>query len=284
MLSATRTTDHKLYENSYHPTYNSLKTNIFSNKLSKFRYQTYMNDSTTPNKPLTLSIIIPVYNESVYFMELLSRVENASLPDNFNTQIIITDDASTDGTKQLLENLKSQRDDLIISFHDHNQGKGAAIRTSLKKATGDLILIQDADLEYDPNEYMTLLDPILKNKADVVYGSRFAGAPHRALYFWNSIGNKMLTFLSNMFTNLNLTDMECCYKLFKAELLKDIQLKENRFGFEPEITAKMSKMGARIYEVPVSYAGRAYHEGKKINYRDGISAIRCILKYNLFSK
>ena len=245
-----------------------------------------MSSLTPLNPPLTLSIIIPVFNEQDYFEALFKRVLETELPDGITREIIIVDDASTDETKTILKQLEDQSDtydaSINIYYHDKNKGKGAAIQTALPYMTGDIALIQDADLEYDPDEYGILLDPILSGKADVVYGSRFAGAPHRTIYFWNSVGNKFLTFLSNVLTNLNLTDMECCYKVFRKEMLEGLTIKENRFGFEPEITAKMSKRKARIFEVPVSYAGRSYEEGKKIGFKDGLSALRCILKYNLF--
>ena len=203
-------------------------------------------------------------------------------------EIIVINDFSTDGTKEIVEKFKITYPDFPISLYNqkYNQGKGAAIHKAIDLATGDLIIIQDADLEYDPNEYNILLQPVMEGKADVVYGSRFMGGnPHRILFFWHSIGNKFLTFLSNAFTNLNLTDMETCYKLFKADLLKGLVLKEKRFGFEPEVTAKICRIpGIRIYEVGISYYGRTYEEGKKINWKDGLKAIYCILRYNLFRK
>lgn len=239
--------------------------------------------------PLTLSIIIPVYNEHEYFHVLLDRVLGAPVPEGVSKQVVIVDDASTDGTGDLLKGLETQYGEkgvvggaeVKFYYHVNNAGKGAAIQTALAHVTGEIVMIQDADLEYDPKEYPTLLEPILSGKADVVYGSRFLGAPHRTIYFWNAIGNKTLTFLSNLLTNLNLTDMECCYKVMRSEVLQGLVLKENRFGFEPEITAKLAKRGARIFEVPVSYAARSYEEGKKIGVKDGLSALRCILKYNL---
>lgn len=233
--------------------------------------------------PQTLSIVIPVYNERELLPKIIGRVEAAPLPDGLHRQIVMIDDFSTDGTREYLKELAVQRPELVIQYHPENRGKGAALRTGFENATGDIVLIQDADLEYDPAEYAQLLIPILDGRADVVFGSRFIGETHRVLYYWHSLGNKVLTGLSNIFSNLNLTDMECCYKVFKRSVLQEIKIKENRFGFEPEITAKVAKLKVRIYEVPVSYAGRTYEEGKKINWKDGFSALRCIIKYNLFS-
>ena len=230
---------------------------------------------------MRLSILIPVYNERQFLPQIIDRVEAAPLPHDLEREIVIVDDHSTDGTVDLLRGWQRDRPHLGIRFHESNRGKGAALRTALTCATGDLILIQDADLEYDPAEYPTLLAPLLDGRADVVYGSRFIGACHRVLYYWHALGNRFLTTLSNMFSNLNLTDMECCYKLFRREVLDGIEVEEDRFGFEPEITAKVARLGVRIYEVPVSYSGRTYGEGKKIGWRDGVSAIRCILRYNL---
>lgn len=231
-----------------------------------------------------LSVIIPAYNEGTTIIGILNKIQQVELQNGMQTEIIVVNDCSTDGTEEIILNYRSKN----ISYikHDVNKGKGAAIRTGIQNAIGDFIIIQDADLEYDPNEYNNLLRPILDGHADVVYGSRFVGGmPHRVLFFWHSKGNKFLTSLSNMFTNLNLTDMETGYKLFRAGIIKSIQLKENRFGFEPEVTAKISKIkDIRIYEVGISYYGRTYHEGKKINWKDGVRAIWCILKYNLFSR
>ena len=234
----------------------------------------------------TLSIIIPAYNEEKTIVSLLNNVIQATLPDHIKKEIIVIDDASSDATVELVKefNQLNSRLDLSLLEQAQNQGKGSCIRKGINIAKGDFIVIQDADLEYDPQEYNILLKPILDGYADVVYGSRFMGGkPHRILFFWHSIGNKLLTGLSNMLTNLNLTDMETCYKLFKAPIIKSLHLKEKRFGFEPEVTAKISKIkDIRIYEVGISYYGRSYEEGKKINWKDGFRAIYCILKYNLF--
>ncbi|UXE62930.1 MAG: glycosyltransferase family 2 protein [Woronichinia naegeliana WA131] len=228
---------------------------------------------------MKLSIIIPCYNEKSTIRTVIDAVLAAPYNDK---EIIIVDDCSKDGTKEvLLEEIEPLVHQIL--FHKVNQGKGAALRTGIQTATGDIVLIQDADLEYDPQEYPNLVEPILRNKADVVYGSRFMGSqPHRVLYFWHSVGNMVLTILSNMFTNLNLTDMETCYKVFRREIIQGISIKENRFGFEPEITAKIAKLECRIFEVGISYYGRTYKEGKKIGWKDGIRAIYCIIKYNLF--
>lgn len=236
----------------------------------------------------TLSIIIPVYNEEKTIHLILDKIKEVQLIDELNKEIVMVDDSSTDNSWKRLEEYKSQNPELEISLyrHSYNQGKGAALRTGIQEAKGDLIIIQDADLEYDPFEYNELLKPITDGHADVVYGSRFMGGkPHRILFFWHSIGNGLLTLMSNALTNLNLTDMETCYKLFKAPVIKSIQLKENRFGFEPEVTAKISRIPAiRIYEIGISYYGRTYADGKKIGWRDGVRAIYCILKYNLWAK
>lgn len=233
-----------------------------------------------------LSIIIPVFNEEKTIVELLDKISTVSLQYSLEKEIIIVDDASTDSTSQLITNYIQQHPELTMHFlqHPKNLGKGGSIRSGISKASGDFILIQDADLEYDPNDCNALLEPLMNGKADVVYGSRFIGGrPHRILFFWHSIGNKILTTFSNMLTNLNLTDMENGYKIFRSEILKSIELKENRFGFEPEITAKISKIPAiRIYEVGIAYYGRTYQEGKKINWKDGLRAVYSIVKYNLF--
>ena len=230
---------------------------------------------------MKLTVIVPVFNEQKTIETVLRRVE--AVPLHLEREIVLVDDCSTDGTREVIRRLKEERgESLVCLFHERNQGKGAAIRSGLGIATGDVLLIQDADLEYDPAEYPKLLDPILAGKADVVYGSRFVGSqPHRVLLFWHSIGNRLLTLLSNMLTNLNLTDMETCYKVFRKEIVAGLLLQENRFGFEPEITAKIAKLNCRIYEVGISYSGRTYAEGKKINWKDGLWAIWCILKYNV---
>jgi glycosyltransferase involved in cell wall biosynthesis len=232
-----------------------------------------------------LSIIIPIYNEAATIHLILDKIKNVSLPDNIEKEIIIVDDCSTDNSKTKIEDYIVGNSELDIKSYQHhkNKGKGAAIHTGISKATGDFTIIQDADLEYNPEEYNILLQPVLDGFADVVYGSRFMGGnAHRVLFFWHTIGNKFLTFLSNMFSNLNLTDMETCYKLFNTKMLQSLHLNEKRFGFEPEVTAKISRIPKiRIYEVGISYYGRTYDEGKKINWKDGFRAIYCILKYGL---
>jgi glycosyltransferase involved in cell wall biosynthesis len=226
-----------------------------------------------------LSVVIPCYNELRTIAAILDAVHNSPYPDK---EIIVVDDGSRDGTRELLTGeLRPCIDQLVL--HEKNQGKGAALRSGIRLATGDLVVIQDADLEYDPAQYPRLVAPIIENRADVVFGSRFTSAePHRVLYFWHRVGNGFLTLLSNMFTNLNLTDIETCYKAFRREVIQSITIEEDRFGFEPEITAKVAKSGCRVYEVGISYYGRTYAEGKKVSYRDGFRAIYCIIKYNLF--
>lgn len=235
---------------------------------------------------MLLSIIIPAYNEGRTIHLILNKVKDVKLPEGVQKEIIIVNDFSRDNTEEAILNYKSLNSDLNIAYfkHEFNKGKGAALHTGINEATGDYLVIQDADLEYDPEEYNILLKPVLLGMADIVYGSRFIGGkPHRILFFWHSIGNKVLTTLSNMFTNLNLTDMETCYKLFKSDIIKGISLKENRFGFEPEVTAKIARIkNIRVYEVGISYYGRTYEEGKKIGWKDGFRAIYCILKYGLF--
>ena len=234
----------------------------------------------------TLSIVIPAYNEGPTIHKILDQIKSVNLLNGMHKEVIITNDFSKDNTEQAIFAYMSANPDLNIQYfkHEYNKGKGAALHTGIKKASGDYIIIQDADLEYDPEEYNILLRPILDGYADIVYGSRFMGGkPHRILFFWHSIGNKFLTFISNAFTNLNLTDMETCYKLFKTEIIKGLELKENRFGFEPEVTARISRIKeVRIYEVGISYYGRSYKEGKKIGWRDGFRAIYCIVKYNMW--
>jgi len=226
----------------------------------------------------TVSIVIPVYNERPTIAEVLDRVRMAPTP-GLKKDIVLVDDHSTDGTTEYLRGIGA--DDVTCMFHDANRGKGAALRTGFARAAGDVVLVQDADLEYEPDEYPKLLRPIVEGKADVVFSSRFLGGEeHRVLYFWHSVGNKFLTLLSNMFTDLNLTDMESCYKAFRRDVIEKIRLEENRFGFEPEIVAKVARLRCRVYEVGVSYSGRTYEEGKKITWRDGVRALWCIVKYS----
>lgn len=227
---------------------------------------------------MDISVVIPVYNEKKYIKEIIQRVLATGLP----KEVVVVDDGSTDGTRELLEDLSQNKEygeKLKISFQESNYGKGAALRKGFEEVSGDIVIIQDADFEYDPREYEKLIEPIIDGRADVVYGSRFLGGPHRVLFFWHYVGNKLLTIFSNMMTDMNLTDMETGYKVFRSEVIKNMTLRSNRFGFEPEITAKVARKKCRIYEVPISYSGRTYDEGKKISWRDGVSALWCIIKY-----
>ena len=226
---------------------------------------------------MLISIIMPVYNEKRYIEEIVGRV----LKTDIQKEFIIVDDFSTDGTREILNGL-SKGNNIKVILHEKNMGKGAAIRTALKVVSGDVVIIQDADLEYDPREYPRLLEPILDGRADAVFGSRFLGGPHRVLFFWHYMGNKFLTLLSNILSNLNLTDMETGFKAFRADVLKSLTLKSDRFGFEPEVTARLAKKRYRIYETPISYSGRSYAEGKKISWRDGVAAIFHIVRFNMF--
>jgi len=231
-----------------------------------------------PFKDVTVSVIVPVFNEKNTLELIFKHINNVKL----DKEIIFIDDYSTDGSRDVLKKLDEEHEHVRVYYQSENQGKGAALRRGFQEAKNDIIIIQDADLEYNPNEYYKLIAPILADQADVVYGSRFIGETHRVLFFWHSVGNKFLTMLSNMFTNLNLTDMETCYKVFKREVLDGLELKQDRFGFEPEFTAKVAKRKYRIYETPIQYYGRDYDEGKKIGWRDGVKAIYCILKYNIW--
>ncbi len=239
-----------------------------------------MDENNNSKTNYSISIVIPCYNEIKTIESIIKKVKKATI--NYDREILVVDDYSTDGTRDYLDSLNGQ-DNVHVIFHDENKGKGAALRSGFSQAMGEVIIIQDADLEYDPNEYPRLLAPIQQDLADVVYGSRFIGGEsHRVLYFWHYLGNKFLTFMSNMFTNLNLTDMETCYKVFRKPIIDRLELKENRFGFEPEFTAKVARLKCPIYEVGISYYGRTYDEGKKINWRDGFRAIYVIFKYGLF--
>ena len=230
---------------------------------------------------MRLTVVIPVYNEEHFIKQIIARVQAVPV----DKEIVVVNDCSTDATRDRLREAETEHPNLRVIHHEINQGKGAALRTGFKHATGDIVIIQDADLEYNPAEYPKLMQPIIDGLADVVYGSRFAGGEsHRVLYFWHSVGNKFLTLLSNMLTNINLTDMETCYKAFRREVIQSIQIEEDRFGFEPEITAKVAAKKCRIYEVGISYSGRTYAEGKKIGWKDGFEAIWCILKFNLWEK
>ncbi len=227
---------------------------------------------------IKLSVVVPVYNERATIEKILNRIQAVKI----NKEIIVVDDCSTDGTREILIEYVKKHQNIKLLLHEKNQGKGAALRTGFAQRTGDIVIIQDADLEYDPMEYFRLIRPILDGRADVVYGSRFIGETHRVLFFWHYVANKILTTLSNMFTNLNLTDMETCYKVFRSEVLDGITIKSNRFGFEPEITAKIAKKKVIIYEIPISYSGRDYSQGKKIGLKDAFNAFWCIFRFNLF--
>ena len=225
-----------------------------------------------------LSVVVPVYNELNTINTIIDTIQAVDI----NKELILVDDCSTDGTRDILADKEKSFDNISVFYHEKNKGKGAALRTGFKHVKGDIVVIQDADLEYNPNEYHKLIFPILTDRADVVYGSRFIGEIHRVLFFWHHVGNKFLTLLSNMFTNLNLTDMETCYKIFRKSVIDTIEIKSNRFGFEPEFTAKVAKQKWRLYEIPIQYHGRDYSEGKKIGWRDGVNAIWCIFRFNLF--
>ena len=230
---------------------------------------------------MKVSVVIPVYNECATLVEIVRQVQAVPL----DKEIIVVDDGSTDGSRQIIEALCTEHDNLTAVFHSVNQGKGAALRTGFAKISGDVLIVQDADLEYDPSEYPSLLEPIRSGRADVVYGSRFLGSgPHRVLYFWHYLGNKFITLCSNMFTNLNLTDVETCFKVFRADVIHRIEVRESRFGFEIEITAQVAQLGCRVYEVGISYSGRTYADGKKITWKDGVAALWCVFKYNVLTR
>jgi glycosyltransferase involved in cell wall biosynthesis len=234
------------------------------------------------SKAMRLSVVVPAYNEAATVEALIGRVVTAPIPGGLELEVVVVDDGSTDGTRDIVRELVARNDlPLRLVELDRNRGKGAALRRGFAEAAGDIVVIQDADLEYDPRDYPVLLQPILNGEADVVFGSRFLGGPHRVLFYWHYVGNRFLTTLSNMFTDLNLSDMETCYKAFRREILEGLDLSSNRFGIEPELTAKVAKSGARVYEVPISYHGRTYAEGKKIGWRDGFTAIWAIVRYNL---
>ena len=240
---------------------------------------TYKRDQPDRPKRFTLSVVIPVYNERQTLPVVLDRVRQTP----FDKEIILVDDGSTDGTREYLEEMAARKQDGVrVFFHEKNRGKGAAVRTGFGQVTGDVVIIQDADLEYDPQDYGRMLEPILDGRADVVYGSRFLGGPHRVLLFWHYVANRALTLFSNMLTNLNLSDMETCYKAFRADVLKNLELTSDRFTVEPEITVKLARAGYRIYETPISYSGRDYSEGKKITWRDGLPAVWALIRYRLF--
>jgi glycosyltransferase involved in cell wall biosynthesis len=260
-------------------TANSSRKTTRMDAFEKTRLQAPSPDPDLPWDRVVLSVVIPCFNEVATAERLLRRVRAVPL----RMEVIVVDDGSTDGTRELLRRLETEGLIDLLVLHEQNAGKGAALRTGFERATGDVVVVQDADLEYDPAEFPVLLEPILQGKADAVYGSRFLGGPHRVLLFWHSVGNRFLTLLSNMFTDLNLTDMETCYKVVRRELLQSLRLSADRFGIEPELTARLAQTGARIYELPVSYHGRSYAEGKKIGWRDGVSAIWSIVKYNLLT-
>lgn len=253
----------------------------FDEQAAKEKNATQSKMKRSPETYPLLSVVIPCYNEIYTIEAIIYAVHMAPYP---NKEIIVVDDCSVDGTREKLRaTIEPQGLVAKVCYHESNQGKGAALRSGFAEASGDIVIVQDADLEYDPAEYFHIIEPIITGKADVVFGSRFIGAqPHRVVYFWHRVGNGFLTLLSNMFTNLNLTDMETCYKAFRREIIQSIEIEENRFGFEPEITAKLAKRGCRIYEVGIAYYGRTYEEGKKIGWKDGVRAFVCIIKYNLF--